>query len=177
MVRSCRGRFPRSERALGPISKTALARREGGDTPPLKGCCTGAQRSRMGTGENRSVCPASVWNLGPRARNGAARQRTKANTGYDQCGMTVRITEAELARDVRAVMEKVEQGSEVIIEQEDHRPVAVIHALRRSGRPITEILTEARKRNSTATLDEDFGTDLEEIIASHQQPWQPPSWD
>jgi len=94
-----------------------------------------------------------------------------------ESGMTVRITEAELARDVRAVMEKVEQGSEVIIEQEDHRPVAVIHALHRSGRPITEILTEARKRNSTATLDEDFGKDLEEIIASHQQPWQPPSWD
>jgi antitoxin (DNA-binding transcriptional repressor) of toxin-antitoxin stability system len=91
-------------------------------------------------------------------------------------GMTIRITEAELARDVRAVMEKVEQGSEVIIE-EDHRPVAVIHALGRSGRPITEILTEARKGNSTATLDEDFGMDLEEIIASHQQPWQPPSWD
>jgi hypothetical protein len=65
----------------------------------------------------------------------------------------------------------------VIIEHEDHRPLAVIHALRRSGRPITEILTEARKRNSTATLDEDFGKDLEEIIASHRQPWQPPSWD
>jgi antitoxin (DNA-binding transcriptional repressor) of toxin-antitoxin stability system len=91
--------------------------------------------------------------------------------------MTVRITEAELARDVRAVMEKVEQGSEVIIEHEDHRPVAVIHALRRSGRPITEIPAGARKRSSTATLDENFGTGLEEIIASHQQPWQPPSWD
>ena len=91
--------------------------------------------------------------------------------------MTVRITEAELARDVRAVMEKVERGSDVIIEQEDHRPVAVIHALRPSGRPITEILSEARKRNSTVVLDEDFGDDLEEIIASHQQPWQPPSWD
>ncbi len=51
--------------------------------------------------------------------------------------MTVRITEAELARDVRAVMENVEQGSEVIVEQEDHRPVAVIHALHRNGRPIT----------------------------------------
>jgi antitoxin (DNA-binding transcriptional repressor) of toxin-antitoxin stability system len=91
--------------------------------------------------------------------------------------MTVRITEAELARDVRAVMEKVAQGSEVIIEQDDHRPVAVIHAFRSSGRPITEILTEARKRNSNAMLDKDFGADLEEIIASHQQPWQPPSWD
>ena len=89
---------------------------------------------------------------------------------------TVRITEAELARDVRAVLAKVEQGSEVIIEQ-DHKPVAVIRAPQRSGRPITEILEEAKRRNSTATLDEDFGRDLEDIIASHQQPWQPPSWD
>jgi hypothetical protein len=34
---------------------------------------------------------------------------------------TLRITEAELARDVRAVLAKVEHGSEVIIEQEDQR--------------------------------------------------------
>ena len=85
-------------------------------------------------------------------------------------GMTLRITEAELARDVRAVLAKVEQGSEVIIEQEDHRPVAVIRAPHRSGRPIIEILQEARQRNSTVTLDENFGRDLEEIIASHQEP-------
>lgn len=91
--------------------------------------------------------------------------------------ITVRITEAELARDVRGVLEKVQQGSEVIIEQEDHRPVAVISSPHRSGRPITDILTEARQRNSTVTLDEDFGKDLEEIIASHQEPWNPPSWD
>jgi hypothetical protein len=92
-------------------------------------------------------------------------------------GMTVHITEAELARDVRAVLARVAEGNEVIIEHDDHRPMAVIHALHRSGRPITEILIEARKRNSNATLDEDFGSDLEDIIADHQQPWQPPSWD
>jgi antitoxin (DNA-binding transcriptional repressor) of toxin-antitoxin stability system len=91
--------------------------------------------------------------------------------------MTLRITEAELARDVRAALARVERGDEVIIEQEDHRPVAVIRAPHRSGRPITEILEEAKQRNSTVTLDEDFGRDLEEIIASHQQPWHPPSWD
>lgn len=91
--------------------------------------------------------------------------------------MTLRITEAELARDVRAALARVEHGDEVIIEQEDHRPVAVIRAPHRSGRPITEILEEAKQRNSTVTLDEDFGRDLEEIIASHQQPWHPPSWD
>jgi hypothetical protein len=37
--------------------------------------------------------------------------------------MTTRIAESELARDVRAVLEKFEQGSEVNIEQ----------SLRRSG--------------------------------------------
>jgi len=91
--------------------------------------------------------------------------------------MTVRITEAELARDLHAILEKVQQGSEVIIEREDHRPVEVIRSPHRSGRPITEILREAKQRNSTVTLDEDLGKDLEEIIASHQHPWNPPSWD
>ena len=57
---------------------------------------------------------------------------------------TVRVTEAELARDVRAVLDKVAQGNEVIIGQEDHQPVAVISLPHRTGRPITEILSEAR---------------------------------
>lgn len=91
--------------------------------------------------------------------------------------MTLRITEAELVRDVRAVLEKVEEGSEVIIEREDHRPVAVICAPPRSGRPITDILRQARQRNSTVILDDSFGKDLEDIISSHQKPWDPPSWD
>ena len=91
--------------------------------------------------------------------------------------MTLRITEDELARDVRAVLERVEQGGEVIIEREDHQPVAVISAPRRSGRPVTEILEEARRRRSSATLDEDFGKDMEEVIAAHRTPWKPPSWE
>lgn len=37
----------------------------------------------------------------------------------------VRISETELARDVHGVLEKVQQGVEVIVEQ-NHRPVAVI---------------------------------------------------
>jgi hypothetical protein len=44
--------------------------------------------------------------------------------------------------------------------------------------PITEILREARQRNSTVMLDEDFGADLEEIISRRQrEPWNPPPWD
>ncbi len=72
---------------------------------------------------------------------------------------TVHMSEAEVARDLHAVLAKVQQGVEVVIEQ-DHRPVAVLRAQNRSGRPITDILREARQRNSTVTLDEDFGKDL-----------------
>ena len=77
---------------------------------------------------------------------------------------------------MHAVLARVQQGVEIVVEQ-DHRAVAVIRAQGLSGRPITEILREAKERNSTVTLDEDFGKDLEEIIASHQQPWNPASWD
>jgi tRNA(fMet)-specific endonuclease VapC len=91
--------------------------------------------------------------------------------------MTLRITESELARDVRAVLERVEQGGEVIIEREDHRPIAVMSAPRRSGRPITETLEEARRRRSKTTLDEGFGKDMDEIIAAPRTSWNPPSWE
>ena len=66
------------------------------------------------------------------------------------------------------------RGLEVVIEQ-DHRPVAILRPAHRSGRPVSEILREARHRNSTVTLDEDFGNAVEAIIASQQQPWSPPS--
>lgn len=89
---------------------------------------------------------------------------------------TLHMSEAEVASDLHAVLAKVQQGIEIVIEQ-DHRPVAVLRAQPRSGRPITEILREARQRNSTVTLDEDFGNDLEQIVASHHQPWNPPPWD
>jgi len=86
------------------------------------------------------------------------------------------MTEAQVTEDFAAVLEKLRQGAEVVVEQ-DHRPVAVIRPPERSGRPISEIIREAKERNSTVTLDADFGKDMEAIIASHQQPWNPPSWD
>jgi len=86
------------------------------------------------------------------------------------------MSEAEVARDLHAALVKVQQGVEIVIEQ-DNRPVAVLRAQSRSGRPLTEILREAKQRNSSVTLDADFGRDLEQIVASHQQPWTPPAWD
>ena len=55
---------------------------------------------------------------------------------------TVRITESELARDVHAVLEKVRQGVEVIVEQ-NHLPVAVIRASKPVGRKISECIAAA----------------------------------
>ena len=61
---------------------------------------------------------------------------------------TFRITEAELARDVRAVLEKIERGSEVIIEREDHRPVAVMKQPQAAGRMISEVIADLKARRS-----------------------------
>lgn len=89
---------------------------------------------------------------------------------------TVYMSERDVARDLHAVLARVKQGTEVVIEQ-DHKPVAVLRAQQRSGRPITDILAEAQRRNSTVTLDSDFGNDMAEVIAAHEGPWNPPSWD
>lgn len=89
---------------------------------------------------------------------------------------TLRITEAELARDVHAVLAKVQEGVEVIVEQ-DHRPVATIKLPKRSGRLISECIASARASGSKAMLDAGFGKDVEEGIKERSRPWDPPSWD
>ena len=90
--------------------------------------------------------------------------------------MTVRMTEAELARDLHTVLEKVRQGVEVVIEQ-DSRPVAVIKAPLVSGRKISEVIAALESSGANAVLDEDFARDVEEGIRARRQPWNPPSWD
>jgi len=90
--------------------------------------------------------------------------------------MTVRITEAELARDIHAVLARVQEGVEVIVEQ-NHRPVAVIKTPRGAGRLLSEAIALAAARGSTVTLDEGFMKDVEAGIASRSQPWTPPDWE
>ena len=86
------------------------------------------------------------------------------------------MTEAELARDLHAVLEKVRQGVEVVVEQ-DRQPVAIIRPPKRYGRPISECINSAKASGSKVTLDNGFAADVEEGIRSRQQPWNPPSWD
>lgn len=91
-------------------------------------------------------------------------------------GMTVRMTEAEVARDLHTVLEKVRQGVEVVIEQ-DSRPVAVIKAPVLKGRKLSEIIAALEASGANAVMDDDFARDVEEGIRARSQPWNPPSWD
>ena len=93
-----------------------------------------------------------------------------------ESGMTVHITEAELARDIHAVLAKVQEGVEVIVEQ-DHRPVAVIKTPQGTSRLLSESIALAEGRGSTVTLDDGFMKDVEEGIARRSQPWKPPTWE
>ena len=90
--------------------------------------------------------------------------------------MMVRMTEAEVARDLHTVLEKVRQGVEVVIEQ-DSRAVAVIRAPVVKGRKISEVIAALEASGANAVLDEDFARDVEEGIRARRQPWNPPSWD
>ena len=90
--------------------------------------------------------------------------------------MTLRMTEAELASDVHAVLKKVRQGIEVVIEQGD-RPVAVLKAHQSSGRKISDVIAALEADEASAVLDGDFARDVEDDIKSHRESWHPPSWD
>jgi len=86
------------------------------------------------------------------------------------------MTEAEVSRDFAAVLEKIQQGAEVIVER-NAQPVAVIKLPQFRGRSIDDCIALAKKRGYRATLDEGFAKDLEEIIESHREPFDPPRWD
>ena len=86
------------------------------------------------------------------------------------------ITEAELARDTHAVLEKVQQGAEVIVER-DAKPVAMMKAPQFRGRPIDDCIASAKAHGSHATLDDELGKDLEYVINRHREPLNPPELD
>ena len=94
--------------------------------------------------------------------------------------MTVRITEAELVRDVRAVLAKVQAGVEVIVEQ-NHRPVAVIRTPQGPGRKISECIALAKAHEEmlgyAPVPDPDFANDVKAAIDARCEALNPPSWD
>lgn len=86
------------------------------------------------------------------------------------------ISEAEIAKNFAAVLEKVvRQGIDVVVEH-DRQPVAVLRAALPPHRRISEVLALMPK-NSTASMDADFAHDVQAAIESHREPLEPPAWD
>jgi hypothetical protein len=89
------------------------------------------------------------------------------------------ISEADLIRDVRAILQGLQTGAEIIIER-DSQPVAVLRSAQPIRRTISECIALAKAHEEedrlAPVLDADFATDVEEIIRS-RKPWNPSSWD
>jgi antitoxin (DNA-binding transcriptional repressor) of toxin-antitoxin stability system len=92
----------------------------------------------------------------------------------------VHISEAELARDLHSLLERVRQGVEVVIE-ENRQPVAVIEAPPEPGRSIDDAIRLAKADEATFATpplpDEDFARDVQAGIDGRQEPLNPSSWD
>lgn len=88
----------------------------------------------------------------------------------------IHMSEAEAASDFASLMARVRAGAEVVIEK-DERPVAVVRPAETGVRLLSESLRLAREHGSKATLDQDFGKDVEAVIDSHREPLNPPAWD
>ena len=86
------------------------------------------------------------------------------------------MSEAELANNLHEVLSKVQQGTEIVIEQ-NHRPVAVLKPSQPVGRMSTEVLADLKARGSNAVMDDGFAQDIEDGIKAQHQPWNPPSWE
>lgn len=93
---------------------------------------------------------------------------------------TLHISEADLARDIHTVLAKVQDGVEVIVEQ-DHRPVAVIKTPPKPGRKISECIARAEayeeKLGYAPVPDPDFARDVQAAIDAHREPLNPPAWE
>jgi len=90
------------------------------------------------------------------------------------------MTETDLARDLHGVLERVLQGTEVIVEHEN-RPLARITAVAVAGRPIDECIALAKlyeERLGYAPVpDAEFAQDVQAGIDAHREPLNPPAWD
>jgi antitoxin (DNA-binding transcriptional repressor) of toxin-antitoxin stability system len=89
---------------------------------------------------------------------------------------SVHITESELVRDIGAVLDRVQSGTEIVIER-NATPVAIMKPVAAKPRTMSEIIAALEAEGASGILDEDFAHDVEEGIAAHNEPWNPPSWD
>jgi len=89
--------------------------------------------------------------------------------------LALHISDSDLTKDIRSILRRVQGGTEVIIER-DAQPVAVLRPIEPVGRKISECIA-LLPADSVATVDPDFAKDIEEAIAAHREPLEPPAWD
>ena len=80
--------------------------------------------------------------------------------------MELHISEGDLAKDVRSILQRVETGAEIVIER-DAQPVAVIRPAEPVRRKISECIA-LMPAGSAATIDPDFAKDVEAAMAAHR---------
>jgi antitoxin (DNA-binding transcriptional repressor) of toxin-antitoxin stability system len=89
------------------------------------------------------------------------------------------VSEADAVRDMASILQRVQAGTEVVIER-DAQPLAVVRAPAPVRRTISECISLAKAHEEATgqapTLDPDFAADVEEIVRN-RKPWDPPSWD
>jgi antitoxin (DNA-binding transcriptional repressor) of toxin-antitoxin stability system len=88
---------------------------------------------------------------------------------------TFHVSEAEATRDFAALLARVRAGAEIVIES-NMSPVAVLHTPAPPRRSIEECIA-LLPADSTATIDEDFASDVEAVVAAHREPLNPPAWE
>jgi antitoxin (DNA-binding transcriptional repressor) of toxin-antitoxin stability system len=88
---------------------------------------------------------------------------------------TVHISESDAAGDFAGLIAKVRAGAEVVIENAKI-PVAIMRAPAPERRTLAECIAMLPE-DSTATIDEDFASDIEAAIQAHREPIDTSAWD
>lgn len=88
----------------------------------------------------------------------------------------IHIPEAEAARDFASVIARASAGEEIVIERNAAPAVIMRVVVDPHLRRLSESLRLAEENGSMATLDGNFGRDLEAVIASHNDPLRNP-WE
>lgn len=83
----------------------------------------------------------------------------------------VHMTEAELARDIASVLDRVQSGTEIVIEH-NAQPIAVVRPAQPKRRKLSEIV-DSLSAQSTATIDPDFASDVQVFVESASRATSP----
>jgi hypothetical protein len=93
---------------------------------------------------------------------------------------TIRISEAEAARDFAGLMARVRAGAKIVIEKEASPAVVLRVAVEPRGRLLSESIAlaeaHAEEMGFEPVMDPEFAADVEEIIRN-RKPRDTSAWD